>query len=233
MAVKKKAKKVEVVEVEAPVVEATETADTPAEKPILVTEAENAPESPVADQTAAETQAETVAKDDTLSATDNAQIFGPQPVEVGKSNKKIFWILIIVFTLLGATAGGVGIYLQNRGSKALTPSPTLEAAASPTPTPVVDLDKKAVTIQILNGSGITGAAKTAQDYLEGQGYTVSAVGNADTQDFQNTVIAIKADKKDYFAQLKKALAAKYTVEDQADTVASSVNYDVVITLGKN
>ncbi len=219
MAVKKQAKTV--VEVEAPVVEAKE-------KPILVAEAEI----PTENATDEEQPAEIATKEgDTLSATDNAQIFGPQPVEGTKSSKKIFWVLIILFTLLGAAAGGMGIYLQNRGSKA-SPSPTPEAMASPTSTPMVELDKTAISIQILNGSGITGAAKAAQDYLEGQGYTISAVGNADSSDYEAMIIAVKDDKKDYFAQLKKALATKYTVEDQADMVASSIKYDVVITIGK-
>lgn len=185
------------------------------DKPILVAEAE------------AETEAVTPVSD---PVPDSSQIFGPTAAEPPQTNKGLFWILIIVFTVLGAVAGGAGIYLQTRSSSSAHPAPSPETTATPTPTP--QLNRKDLQIQVLNGSGVTGQAKIAQDYLTGLGYTVVAIGNADTSDFPTTVVAIKDAKKGYFSQLKQDLASKYAVADNPDSLAADSKYDAVITLGK-
>ncbi len=183
--------------------------ETPEDKPLLLAEA------PVSE-----------------TSPDASAIFGPVAADPPPTNKGLFWILIVVFALLGAVAGGGGIYLQNQSrSTRPAPSSTPETvAASPTPAP--QLNRKDLQIQVLNGSGVTGAAKVAQDYLIGVGYTVAAVGNADSTDFPTTTVAIKDSRKAYFSQLKQDLASKYTVADSPDSLAADSKYDVVITLGK-
>ena len=163
-------------------------------------------------------------------------MFGPLPSEPEKSSKKLFWIIIGVFALLGVIAGGIGIYLQNRpqSSPAATPSPKSDQAVPGTssPSPEVQLNRKDLQIQILNGSGVTGAAKAAQDYLEGLGYTVAALGNASSSGYTTTQISVKDAKKDYLTQLEQDLSGKYSLADTADSLEDSSKYDVVIVLGK-
>lgn len=220
-------KKVEAKKVE-PEVVVLET--PPVEKPILVAEA--VPESPPQPQPVPpQVSPEPVKSEPEPTATPAVDIFGPLPDEPEKSSKKVFWIIIGTFAVLGVVAGGIGVYLQNRSSFAITPSPTPKEVVETSPTPAVQLDKKSLQIQILNGSGVTGAAKAAQDYLEGLGYTVSAVGNASSSSYTSTQISIKDSKKDYLPTLKKDLSGQYSVADTADSLEDNSKYDVVIVLG--
>ena len=185
----------------------------PVEKPILVAETE------------------LVAAVEPTPTPTSADMFGPMPTESKIKSNKLFWIIIIVFATLGVAAGGIGVYLQNRSQPTSTISPTPEASLLPSPSAEVLLNKKDLQIQILNGSGVTGAAKKAQDYLEGLGYTVSAVGNASSSDYTTTQISLKDSKKDYLPLLKKDLSEKYEVADTIDSLEDNSKYDAVIILG--
>lgn len=52
-----------------------------------------------------------------------------------------------------------------------------------------------VSIAVLNGSGITGAAGRTRDQIIEQGYTVSEVGNYTSHDVENTMIIAKDEAK--------------------------------------
>lgn len=54
---------------------------------------------------------------------------------------------------------------------------------------------KEVSLTILNGSGITGAAGRARDALTEQGYTIHEVANYETQDVETTMIKAKDETK--------------------------------------
>lgn len=203
--------------------------ETPPSKPILVAEAEpeeDEPPTPPTDSTA-----------DNLSINPSApdtssHIFGPLPTDPPKSNKKLFWILIVVFALLGAIAGGIGIYLQNPSDGLFaTPTPTPEATLVPTPSPQVELDRADMSIQIQNGSGVSGAAATAQEFLEGLGYAVADIGNADSSDYETTQVSIAKSAQKYSDLILEDLATKYTLADKVETLAADSNYDVVVILG--
>ena len=70
---------------------------------------------------------------------------------------------------------------------------TVPAGQEPVEEEVV-IDKE-VSITILNGSGITGAAGRARDQLVEQGYTVSEVGNYQTHDVVTTMVIAKDETK--------------------------------------
>ena len=57
------------------------------------------------------------------------------------------------------------------------------------------LDRANLTIAVKNGSGVTGAAAKASNFLKDLGYTVSSTGNADNSDYENTVIEVKSTNK--------------------------------------
>lgn len=124
-----------------------------------------------------------------------------------------------------------------------TPTATPTATPTPTPTPTksatsnpVDsatgLDRSILDVQVQNGSGVTGAAKTAGDFLSGLGYNVISTGNADTQDFVNVTIQVKSTKSNYLSLLKKDLSSKYTVGTTSSDLSSSSTADALIVIGK-
>lgn len=158
-------------------------------------------------------------------------MFGPVATEQKTGNSKLFWIIIVVFVLLGVMAGGIGIYLQNRSKSSPLASPTPAVSPLPSPSPEAQLNRKDLQIQILNGSGVVGAAKKAQDYLEGLGYKVTAVGNANSSDYTTTQISLKDSKKDFLSMLKKDLSGKYDVAETADSLENNSKYDAVVILG--
>lgn len=151
----------------------------------------------------------------------------PEVVESKKDNGN-WWMLPLAF-VLGVLVGGMSMYLF-RSQKPVEVAPVVAATPAPTPTPEVLLKRSDLKIQVLNGSGVTGAASKAKDYLEGLGYVDVATGNADDK-IDTTQVALKLEKKAYFDLVKKDLDSKYTVDNQPQTLSVSSDYDVVITLG--
>lgn len=65
------------------------------------------------------------------------------------------------------------------GGQKPTPTPAPTSAPVETPTPAASTKKEDVTIDIFNGSGVTGQAGTIQSALEAADFTQITVGNAD------------------------------------------------------
>ena len=115
-----------------------------------------------------------------------------------------------------------------------TPTPTVKvsptAKVSPTVSPTTAVSKT-LTIQVLNGSGTKGEAGKVASLLKAAGYSISSTGNADTFDYQKTVIQIKKSKLSYATQLKKDLSASYTVDPTVQTLAESSEADAIVIVG--
>jgi len=123
-----------------------------------------------------------------------------------------------------------------------TPTPIPEKTVTPTPTPkptpvpqrvattAGELKRQAISIQILNGSGVVGTAKKAADYLTGLFYTVSDTGNAESYDFEETVI--KTKKEADLTLLKGDLETQYEIGTASATLSSTSAYDAVVIIGK-
>lgn len=118
-----------------------------------------------------------------------------------------------------------------------TPTPTKKPGTTPTVTPKVTgttssgtTDKSKLTINVQNGSGITGAAKKMGDLLTSLGYTTGTVGNADTSDYAQTEIHVKAANKDILPTLKKDLGANYTIGTAAADYTGAG--DALVIVGK-
>jgi hypothetical protein len=110
-------------------------------------------------------------------------------------------------------------------TKANKPSstPTLTTKSSST-------EKNDIEITVLNGSGVTGAAKTIADYLSSLGYGIKSTGNADAYDYQGITILVSKEKGSYLTQLKKDLAEKSaTVSGKID---DSLTVDAQVIVGK-
>jgi hypothetical protein len=118
-----------------------------------------------------------------------------------------------------------------------TPTPTDKPEATPKPSvnPVdkaSGLDRSKLSVHILNGSGVTGAAKKASDFLEGLGYNVIQIGNAENSDYEKTVIQIRSAKDDYLPLLKKDLSSNYSVGSTSADLVSSERADSIVIIGE-
>lgn len=105
-----------------------------------------------------------------------------------KGSKKGLRILIIVIVIFLI---GAGYFILTGPSieKEVEVTPTPVREISPTPTLVVEeFVRDEVSINILNGTGIPGAAGDLRDEIEGLGYSNIEVGNAKSQDNISTEV---------------------------------------------
>jgi len=105
--------------------------------------------------------------------------------------------------------------------------PAVEESQTATPSPVA---KAEVTIQIQNGTGITGEASYLQGILKSLGYSDIKTGNAATQDATTTSITFKSSLSQ--AVVDEITTKLKTLYDKVETkTSSSTTYDVVIVTG--
>lgn len=147
------------------------------------------------------------------------------------------WLIIFIALLI---LGGAGIFFftNSANDPIATPTPSFGVVPiedKPTSTPVPTktpepVKKDTVTIEIQNGTGITGEAKLLQDKLETLGYSEITVGNAPTTDNTETTVTFKKTLAQANQdELKKELESFYkTVNVKTST---SQTKDVVIITG--
>ncbi|MBI4062553.1 LytR C-terminal domain-containing protein [Candidatus Gottesmanbacteria bacterium] len=151
----------------------------------------------------------------------------------GVGGKSLFvWALIVVGV---AILTGLGLLVAVRGPESITsiftnPTPTPTSTPIPTPTPALPA-RADIRIEVLNGSGIAGAAAKMQEYLEGMGYDVGRAGNADMTGYKETEIHVKADKKQYLSLLQDDIAQGYTVGTAAADLSAGSDYDAQVIVG--
>ncbi len=148
--------------------------------------------------------------------------------------RKLFWIVLPVVLIAGALAGGVFIYkagikqetVQKSQLPSLTPPENLEL------TPIPELKRENLKLQVLNGRGVAGTAGEAKDYLESLGYQNIEVGNADSYDFEKTEISLKKDNENYFDLLKADLSEKYVTSEEVEILETESQFDAVVIIGE-
>lgn len=146
------------------------------------------------------------------------------------------WIIIPTALLVGALVGGLITYFSGVSKLSTvetfpTPLVSTEPQSSPTASPAASVKRSEVKVQVLNGSGISGLAGKAKDYLESLGYKDVVVGNASSSDFVEAEIQIKDNIKDFWDTLNSDLSKKYQVSKSPKTLSSSNKFDIIITLG--
>ncbi|MBI5045284.1 MAG: LytR C-terminal domain-containing protein [Candidatus Levybacteria bacterium] len=116
-----------------------------------------------------------------------------------------------------------------KATQASTPSPTgKKTTLSPTQEPT---STAKLRIEVLNGSGKSGAASVMASFLKEKGYLITSAGNADTFDYQQTEIQIKKSKSSNLSQLKKDLSSTYEVASTVETLAESSSADAIVIVG--
>lgn len=103
---------------------------------------------------------------------------------------------------------------------------------APPPSPTPDKPAPKPTIEIRNGTNITGLAKKMSDELAADGYTVVAIGNAASRDVSETYAYTLADK---FSDGAKVLAKKIgaAADSGLPSEEPSSKADVLIILGRD
>ncbi len=144
-----------------------------------------------------------------------------------KSSKAGLIILIVVALL------GVGIFLLTKraGEKEIAPTETPTVTSSPLPTASAEpIDRAEVSIEVQNGTGISGEAAYLQGQLRSLGYTDITVGNASSQDNEATTVTFKSGlNKEVVDEITAKLEALY--EDVTTKTSSTQTKDVVIITG--
>jgi hypothetical protein len=233
--------RVEIEPVETPATQNQPSSPAPEPMPTTPLTPEVSPLPPPAPEPTTAAPVETVTQPTEEKETESLPNLVPQipngsGIESAGSSKippKLVFAAVIVLVVLV----GLGFFLFSGKKKTPTPTPPPAATEAPLPTataiasPAANLKREDLKIQVLNGSGVAGAAGKAKSFLESLGYKNVNTGNAETSDLATTTVAIKDSKQDYSALLKKDLSGKYTLADEIQTLAASNSADVVVTIG--
>lgn len=223
---------------EAPKEEPKKEEAKPAEAPAEATPAQ-APVEPAA----------TAENASTPEATqDSFESLFPEPrVALGAPPSWLWWVLLLV---VSAVLGVVGYALTQRNLKdwlstnTATPTPSATAAATPTPSPTdtpsptpsatptptpAAVDPASVTLRVLNGTTVTGAASKAKTTLEAAGFKVRTTGNAKTQDYQTTMVYYQTGRQAEAEAVQKALTGYMVTLQESSLAAPDM---VLVVIGK-
>lgn len=148
-------------------------------------------------------------------------------------NSKLFFLGGFVFLLTVVIATLIGFVILNYSKPDQKAKQEVIEEVQPTPTPTPLLVKKEDwTFEILNGSGVKGAAADAQEKIEALGYTVESIGNADENVGETEVYLKEGVNKNEAEIVLKDLEddfGKLTIED-SDSDSDS---EILIILGEN
>ncbi len=137
------------------------------------------------------------------------------------------------------TENNIEFIIETPTLKDATETPVPQATATPIPKPTIDpidketgLDRSELSIEVQNGSGVTGAASKASETLKGFGYKVSSIGNADNTDYENVTIKVKSQKSKFLDLIKKDLGFSYTIGSASADLSDDSSTDAVVIVGK-
>jgi hypothetical protein len=102
--------------------------------------------------------------------------------------------------------------------------------ATPSSKPEKEINRADYRIQVLNGSGVVGAAGQARDFLVSKGYLVSETGNAGNFNYTKTTIRIKKSKSAVSNLLTKDLKERYSI-NVGSPLSEGGQFDIVIIVG--
>lgn len=168
----------------------------------------------------------------------------PKPVPSepeGKSSGKvalnkwifIFWVALTTGLFVFSAVGVYSMVIQ--GGAAVVPlvsepTPTPESTSSPTPVPEETTGINELSVQVLNGSGVSGAAASVRDLLAND-FDEIEVGNADSSNNIETTVQMKEDTPDdAFSAIDDSLADYEVV--RGDNLDDESEYDIVVTVGQ-
>lgn len=159
-------------------------------------------------------------------------------IEESQEKTNYLWIIVPTALLVGALVGGLITYfsgMSRLGEADRTPSPVptvVETEPTPTASSSSTFKRDGLKLQVLNGSGVSGAAGKAKTLLEGLGYKDVDTGNASSSNFAKTEVSVKESAKEYLDLVIKDLSKEYEATAAAKVLSNTSKYDIVITLGQ-
>lgn len=110
-----------------------------------------------------------------------------------------------------------------------TPEPASPTPIPPTPTPTPSISREEINVKVLNGSGIRGKASEVKEFLNEKGYVEILTGNADSFDYETTVVQIKDD-----AEIRQMISddiASQVDSPEFETLEDDDASDVILIIG--
>ena len=161
----------------------------------------------------------------------------PSYVERSSPKPKLLLIFVIVLLLIIAALAALYFIGMNKDKKLVqsipaVPTPTVTAQS---PTPVITqvvLQRSTLTVAIKNGSGTPGAAKGISSYLNGLGYSIGAIANADKFTYEGITIHVKKNKSAYLEQLQKDILENDPKASISAGVDDTIKTDAEVIVGK-
>lgn len=128
-------------------------------------------------------------------------------------------VLVSIWVIKSFLGGSPESKIKTESQPIQTPIPT------PSPTPTVKLIRSEWSFEVLNGSGVSGAAKKLADQLKSLGYQVIKVANADKDTYTQNQIFVRANLKDkidlVIADLKDVIKIASVAGELSDSTASA------------
>jgi len=121
-------------------------------------------------------------------------------------------------------------YTNKSNPAANSSAPTADQSQSATTATAPTIDKTKITIEVLNGNGISGTAAKVKNQLVNAGFTVDKVANAYKFTYQSTIIYYKTGKSGEADLVKTALSDRQSETNNNDSVVG--NYDIAVVVGK-
>jgi len=165
----------------------------------------------------------------------------PEQEYIEEPKKKWSWVIIGLITVVIIFIVGVLWYFRENAIKQIstdveiTSTPKL-TKISPTTAPASDsakltIDTSQYKIKVLNGSGIGGAAAKGKAILETEKFVIEEIGNAETSDYEKTVIKAKKEVPSAFLSTLKSVLEEIYLLDVNEKLEDSEEVDVVIIIG--
>lgn len=165
----------------------------------------------------------------------------PAYTEKSSNKGKFFAIFFVTVLLIAGVVGG--LYFMGANQQTEEPEiaviPTLEPTATPDPeatnsaeTSDEDLEKSDLTVDVLNGSGVAGAAGGVAATLRSAGYTIGSTGNGDNFDYEGITIVIKSDKKAFLKLLQADLEDVASGSAITSETSDDISADAEVIVGQ-
>jgi len=172
----------------------------------------------------------------------NQQV-SPAPIYQESQDKNAKWLWLLIFLIIiGAVVfaffRGIGPFESISPFAKKTASPTPSASPVAVSSPITEpspstenLDRKDVSIRVVNGSGVSGKAASVRDFLEELGWKVASIGNADGDDYKTTEVRFKADSKKFESLIIEDLSSDYDASASTDNLDASDSADIEVIVG--
>lgn len=217
--------------------EALDTVTEPAEKNEATEEATPKPKSEAKKEEKSEEKSSAEA---TLSAASSDPLTDfkekmNEEEETSVSNqppkKNYMWPILFIFIIALVILGGVFVYRQGVNKKSDVNVVTLSPTPTVVPSPTIALDLSKYPIEVLNGSEVGGEAGRQKANLEGKGFTVASVGNADNSDYTKTIIQAKENVDKAFLDKLKSVLEESFVVGEVEVLPEDADSDVIVIIG--